>query len=295
MMGKGDAGWFSEEWVGQGAAIAFEFTERLVDEQSPYQRVEVFQTTQFGKLLTLDGLVMLTTRDNFLYHEMISHPALLTHPAPRDVLIIGGGDCDTMREVLRHEGVERVTQVELDEVVTRVSEVHFPELCASNGDPRAAFHYEDGIEWVARAADASYDIVLIDGSDPIGPAAALFSPAFYLDCHRILRDGGILCGQTESPLFHLDLISHVHETATAAGFTASRTMFFPQCVYPSGWWTVTLSRKDAEIPTQPVRTLPDSIETMYYNDAIHSAAFAAPAFVARALARPTKSSPPRET
>ena len=135
-----DTTWYTEQWADQAAAISLKIADKLHDEQSPYQRIEIYETEGFGTLMTLDGLVMLTDRDNFIYHEMLSHPALLTHPHPQKVLIIGGGDCGTLREVLKHDSVTEAQQVELDERVTRVAEIYFPELCQSNTDTRAQFH-----------------------------------------------------------------------------------------------------------------------------------------------------------
>src|SRR5579863_2534425 len=202
--------WYTEEWAGQGSAISLKLKNKVHEEQSPYQRIEIFETETFGTLMTLDGLVMVTDRDNFIYHEMMSHPALFTHPNPRRVLIIGGGDCGTLREVLKHATVEVVEQVELDERVTRVAEKFFPELCASNNDARARFHFADGIKWVADAKSGTYDVIIIDSTDPIGPAAGLFSADFYHNCHKALTAEGIVVGQSESPLFHSQLIKDMH-------------------------------------------------------------------------------------
>src|SRR4030066_1997201 len=141
-----DNSWYTEEWAGQGSAISLKIEDRVHDEQSEYQRIEIYKTAAFGTLMTLDGLVMVTDRDNFIYHEMMSHPALFTHPNPKRVLIIGGGDCGTLREVLRQAGGELAEQVELDERVTRVAEKFFPALCEKNADPRARFHFTDGIK-----------------------------------------------------------------------------------------------------------------------------------------------------
>ena len=282
-------GWFTEEWVGEGAAISFQIKRKLAEKQSAFQKVEVFETARFGNLLTLDGLVMVTTRDNFYYHEMLSHPALFTHPNPKDVLIIGGGDCGTMQQVLRHRSVQHATQVEIDEDVTRLSEVYFPELCSDNNDPRAAFHFEDGIEWVQRAAPESYDVILVDGSDPLGPAAVLFSEEFYAACLKALRPGGIMAGQSEAPLFHMDLLRHVHRTARAVGFDDCRTLFFPQFVYPSGSWSATLARKGGDLATPAAEGFAERFAalppTMYYTPEIHAASFAQPAFFRAGLAQ----------
>jgi len=276
-----DDSWYTEQWAGQGSAISLKLARKLHEEQSPFQRIEIFETESFGTLMTLDGLVMVTDRDNFLYHEMMSHPALLTHPDPRRVLVIGGGDCGTLREVLRHPSVELAEQVELDERVTRVAEQFFPELCERNNDPRARLHFADGIQWVADASPGGYDVIIVDSTDPVGPAAGLFSEDFYRACHRALGAHGVVVGQSESPLFHPDLIVAMHAAMRAAGFSDTATLHFPQCTYPSGWWSCTMAGRDG--PLGPVRAADRSVVTRYYNAAIHAAARALPEFLARRL------------
>ncbi len=275
-----DKNWYTEEWAGQGAAISLKIKSKLHDEQSPYQRIEIFDTEGFGRLMTLDGLVMVTDRDNFVYHEMMSHPALFTHPAPRRVLVIGGGDCGTLREVLKHDTVAVAEQVELDERVTRVAEKFFPDLCSSNGDPRAKLLFEDGIAWVANAAAGSYDVIIVDSTDPVGPAAGLFSKEFYQNCFNALGPNGILVGQSESPLFHADLIRSVQTAMRAAGFRDVATRHFPQCTYPSGWWSATMACKDAGLENfREAAVAAKRFQTRYYNAAIHRAALALPEFL----------------
>ncbi len=275
-----DQSWYTEQWAEQGAAISLRVRAKVHDERSPYQRIEIYETEGFGTLMTLDGLVMVTDRDNFIYHEMMSHPALFTHPNPKRVLIIGGGDCGTLREVLKHPTVERAVQVELDERVTRVAEKFFPELCASNNDPRAQLRFADGIDWVARAAADSYDVIVIDSTDPVGPAAGLFSEAFYRDCWRALGRDGVLVGQSESPLFHADLIRSVQKALGAAGFAHVATLHFPQCTYPSGWWSATLATKTtAPQNFREAAARAKLFPTRYYNAAIHRAALALPEFL----------------
>ena len=275
-----DKTWFTEEWAEQASAISLKFKKKLHDEQTPYQRIEIYKTETFGTLMTLDGLVMVTDRDNFIYHEMMSHPALFTHPNPRRVLIIGGGDCGTLHEVLKHDTVELAEQVELDERVTRVAEKFFPELCASNGDARARFKFADGIQWVAKARPQSYDVIIVDSTDPIGPAAGLFSEQFYKDCFAALGANGIVVGQSESPLFHSDLIKSMHRALRAAGFRDTATLNFPQCTYPSGWWSATMACKDVPISgfRKPASTS-KKISMRYYNADIHAASLAAPEFL----------------
>jgi spermidine synthase len=279
-----DNSWYTEQWAGQGSAISLKVTKTLHDEQSPYQRIEIFETETFGTLMTLDGLVMVTDRDNFVYHEMMSHPALFTHPNPKRVLIIGGGDCGTLREVLKHSTVELAEQVELDERVTRVAEQFFPELCEKNKDPRARLHFTDGIQWVADAKPESYDVIIVDSTDPVGPAAGLFSEAFYTNCHRALCPRGIVVGQSESPLFHPDLIVAMHQAMRTAGFSDTATRQFHQVTYPSGWWSNTMACKDGSLDAfrEDAATGKD-FPTRYYNAALHTASRALPEFLVQAL------------
>ena len=280
-----DSSWYTEQWAEQGSAISLRIKRKLHDERSPYQRIEIFETETFGRLMTLDGLVMVTDRDNFVYHEMMSHPALFTHPNPRTVLIVGGGDCGTLREVLRHKEVTRVDQVELDERVTRVAEQFFPSLCASNTDPRAKFHFDDGIKWVADADTGAYDVIIVDSTDPVGPAAGLFSEAFYRDCLRALSNDGVLVGQSESPLFHAELIVAVHRALRSAGFADVASMSFAQCTYPSGWWSATLARKNGRADRfREAQASAPTFATRYYNASLHRASFALPQFLVEALA-----------
>jgi spermidine synthase len=277
-----DNTWYTEQWAEQGSAISLKIKEKVHDEQSPYQRIEIYETETFGTLMTLDGLVMVTDRDNFVYHEMMSHPALFTHPAPKRVLVIGGGDCGTLHEVLKHQGVQLAEQVELDERVTRVAEMFFPELCESNGDPRARLHFADGIQWVADAHPGTYDVIIVDSTDPVGPAAGLFSETFYRDCLRALTPDGVVVGQSESPLFHADLIVSVQRAFRAAGFADVATLNFPQCTYPSGWWSCTLARRTGKVADFRRRDAETSaFPTLYYNAPIHTAGLAIPEFLRR--------------
>lgn len=281
-----DKNWYTEVWAGQGSALSLKIKAKLHEEQSPYQRIEVYETEAFGRLMTLDGLVMVTDRDNFIYHEMMAHPALFTHPLPRRVLIIGGGDCGTLREVLKHDSVELVEQVELDERVTRVAEKYFPSLCEANGDARARFYFTDGIRWVAETR-ACYDVIIVDSTDPVGPAAGLFSEAFYRDCHARLAAHGILVAQSESPLFHPGLIRAMRERLRAAGFRDVATLHFPQCTYPSGWWSATLACKDGLLSGfREQAAAAKGFATRYYNCGVHAAAFALPEFLSQALMNP---------
>ncbi len=276
--------WFTEIHSEAGTAFSLKITERLHHEKTPYQTIDIYATERFGRLMVIDGFIMLSDRDNFLYHEMMSHPALFTHPDPRRVVIIGGGDCGTLREVLKHPRVEAAVQVEIDERVTRLAEEFFSELCESNGDERAELRFEDGIRWMAEAPAGSVDVVIVDSTDPIGPAEGLFNEAFYRQCHRALGERGILVQQSESPVYHLALLEAMHRAMRAAGFAATRVLGFPQPVYPSGWWSATLATKGGTADSfraEDARARP--FVTRYYDEAVHAAALVTPPFVRAAL------------
>lgn len=277
--------WLTEIADRDGAAFSLRVTAKLHEEQSPYQQIAIYATAGFGHLMVIDGCTMLSSRENFIYHEMMSHPALFTHPAPKRVCIIGGGDCGTLREVLKHPDVTQVTQIDIDERVTRLAERYFPELTSSNSDPRAELLFEDGIQWIQRAASGSLDLIIVDSTDPVGPAVGLFTSAFYADCRRALGRGGILVQQSESPLYHMHILLEMHAAMHTAGFGTTRTLFFPQPIYPSGWWSATLAATDLSLDRFRVdEARGKGFETHYYNAEIHAAALAQPEFVRRALA-----------
>jgi len=273
-----DKNWFTEAYPANGAALSMEIKAKLHEEQTPFQRIEIYDTTGFGKLMVIDGCTMVSSRENFLYHEMMTHPVLFTHPNPRRVWIIGGGDCGSLREVLKHPGIESAIQIEIDERVTRLAERYFPELCESNSDPRAQLLFIDGIQWVKDAPTGSVDVIIVDSTDPVGPAEGLFNQAFYEQCLRCLSEGGILIQQSESPLFHLPLMEAMHRTMRGAGFTSTRTLFFPQFIYPSGWWSGTMASKGDLTGFRREAAESKGFSTSYYNVDVHQAAFAQPNF-----------------
>ncbi|TNC79398.1 MAG: polyamine aminopropyltransferase [Oleiphilus sp.] len=273
--------WFTEIFQNEGTAFSLQIKQHLHSEQSAYQTLDIYDTETFGKLMVIDGCVMLTQRDNFLYHEMMSHPALFTHRNPKRVVIIGGGDCGTLKEVLKHADVESVIQVDIDERVTRLSEQFFPELCECNEDARASLLFEDGIAWMKNAPDGSADVIIIDSTDPVGPAEGLFATDFYRECNRVLGAGGVIVQQSESPLLHSHtIIKDVQADLLAVGFASVRTLPFPQPVYPTGWWSATMAIKEGDIEAfRKEDSTSRGFKTSYYNEAIHQAALAVPEFM----------------
>jgi spermidine synthase len=273
--------WFTEIFAAEGSAFSVKIKSKLHEEKSNYQQIAIYDTEKFGHLMVIDGCVMLTQRDNFFYHEMLSHTALFTHPDPKEVVIIGGGDCGTLRETLKHSRIEKVTQIDIDERVTRLSEIYFPELCASNNDPRAHFYFGDGIAWIANCEKSTADVIVIDSTDPVGVAEGLFSTEFYRQCFAALKPNGVLICQSESPLYHVELIRTIQGHLVGSGFASTATLSFPQPCYPSGWWSATMAGKGVDVGKFRVAAAEQRLfSTQYYNAAIHKAALSIPEFMA---------------
>lgn len=275
--------WFTEQHAEAGSAFSLKIKQKLHEEQSEFQHLEIYETETFGNLMVIDGCTMVSTRDNFFYHEMMSHPALYTHPDPKRVWIIGGGDCGTLREVLKHPSVEQAVQIDIDERVTRLAEIYFPELCESNNDPRADLKFIDGIKWVKDAAPNSVDIIIVDSTDPVGPALGLFSEEFYRDCFACLSENGMVVQQSESALYHVKLIGEMRNAMSNAGLSHLQTLFFPQCLYPSGWWSATIASKSDLTKFREKDSVNKPFDTTYYNVDIHRASLAQPEFFKKAF------------
>ncbi len=275
--------WFTEQVPGAESAFSLKIKQKVHEEQSEFQHLEIYETETFGNLMVIDGCTMVSTRDNFFYHEMMSHPALYTHPDPKRVWIIGGGDCGTLKEVLKHPSVEHAVQIDIDERVTRLAEIYFPELCESNNDPRAELKFIDGIKWVKDAAPDSVDLIIVDSTDPVGPAEGLFSDEFYRDCFDCLSENGMVVQQSESALYHMKLIGEMRNSMNSAGFSHLQTLFFPQCIYPSGWWSATIASKADLTKFREQDSANKPFDTVYYNVDIHKASLAQPEFFKKAF------------
>jgi spermidine synthase len=272
--------WVTEIYAPMGNLWGLEAKEKLHSEKTEYQQIDMYDTTYFGKVMLIDGCMQLTTYDNFLYHEMMTHPVLFTHPNPLNVVVIGGGDCGTLQQVLLHSQVKTAKQIEIDKRVTDLAEIYFPELCANNKDPRAELIFGDGIAWMLAQPAASLDVIIVDSTDPVGPAEGLFNRAFYQSCLNALRPNGLLVQQSESPLFHLELMRSMRKAMHDAGFTQSHTLLYPQPCYPSGWWSCTIAGREGDITKfREADAEKRSFKTRYYSPAIHKAALANPPFM----------------
>ncbi|KAI0824304.1 saccharopine dehydrogenase [Trametes gibbosa] len=272
-------GWFREissQWPGQ--AMTLKVNRILHVEQSLYQDVLVFESETYGNVLVLDGVIQCTERDEFSYQEMIAHLPLASHPNPKKVLVIGGGDGGVVREVLKHDTVQHVVLCDIDEAVIRVSKQFLPHMSSLLDDPRVTVYVGDGFKFLADNA-STYDVIVTDSSDPVGPAASLFQKPYFELLRDALAPGGHISTQGECLWIHLDLIQDLL-TTTRALFPVAEYAFTTIPTYPSGQIGFIVCAKDAARDlSRPLRTVPN---TRYYNADVHRAAFVLPEF-ARAL------------
>ncbi|HGY5538150.1 MAG: polyamine aminopropyltransferase [Prochlorococcus sp.] len=260
----------------------------LVDEISPFQRITVIESNRYGKGLLLDGCWMTAEHQERHYHEALVHPALCSANKLERVLVIGGGDGGTARECLRHHEVQHLDMVEIDGRVVELSKQHLPSLGGHAwSDPRLHLYLEDGIAWTTNAAEASYDVVLVDGSDPSGPAEGLFNQAFFKQCRRILRPGGVFASQSESPeafkQIHIDTVRLIREV-----FGHADPLYGSVPMYPSGWWSWTFAAVDGPRYRNPLPARAAAISTSceIWSPRWQQGAFEAiPAFIERELSK----------
>ncbi|NEQ32794.1 MAG: polyamine aminopropyltransferase [Leptolyngbya sp. SIO4C5] len=263
--------------------------ERVFREKSPYQTVEIFDTFEYGKMLTVDNMVMCSEKDEKAYHEMIIHVPMLSQPAIKDVLVIGGGDGGSVREILKHPQVEQVTMVEIDEVVVKASQQFLPTLSKALDDPKLNLIIGDGIDFVAQAPEASYDLIVVDSSDPVGPSEGLFSADFYQQVYRCLRPGGLMTAQSESPRFNQKAFVDLNRCLKQI-FGVDQVQCYLAFIptYPTGMWSFSYCAKDGP---HPVRNLDrdraaqfaQAKGLQYYNADMHTAAFCLPTFIRNML------------
>ncbi|MCO4793151.1 MAG: polyamine aminopropyltransferase [Bacteriovoracaceae bacterium] len=267
-----------EEIFEDFCGVKFKVERTLFSGKSEFQTVDVVETKGHGKMLLNDGLIMVTERDEFVYHDMISHVPLFVHPNPKSVLIIGGGDGGTAREVLRHSGLERIVQVEIDEMVVNACKEHIPSTACSYDNSKLELVIGDGVKFVKETKE-KFDIILVDSTDPIGPAAPLFGPEFYKDIDNILSDDGIVVSQGESP-FLLESVQKSMLKVLSEQFKVVKIYNFNNLTYPGGLWSFTFASKGLH-PIQdfdPKRVDQSGLEFKYYNKELHTGTFAIPTF-----------------
>jgi len=270
-------GWFYENQT-ENQRLGFKIKEEIYSGQSKFQKIDIFDTEEHGKLFTLDDLVMLTEATEFVYHEMITHIPLCTHKKPKDVLVIGGGDGGTIREVVKHKTIERAVLCEIDGEVIEQSKKHLNFTACELDNPKVQVVVEDGFKFLQENKD-SYDVILVDSTDPIGEGAKLFGENFYKLCYSALRKDGILVFQSESPFIHKHIITDVFNNLKPIfKIVKLYTAFIP--VYPSGMWSFGFASKSYH----PIKDLHKkrakeiSNTTKYYNKKIHESCFSLPNF-----------------
>lgn len=265
--------------------LSFEVTGILHQEKSDYQEIMIVQSPAFGNVMLLDGVLMLTETDEFVYHEMLAHPALFTHPNPKRILIIGGGDCGTLSRVLEHKSVTEVVQVELDEMVTRVAKQYFPQLTASIADRKVKLIFGDGIKYLKDTSE-KFDVILIDSTDPVGAAEGLFRKPFFQDCKNALNPDGILCLQSESPWIESlqAVITEVNRDLKCL-FPIVKAYSAAIQTYQAGLWLFQMaSLAHDPLSLETIQRIASAqLNCRYYHPKLHSAAFVLPAFVEQLL------------
>ncbi len=266
--------------------LALRCTETLYHGRSRYQDIAIYRTAQFGRMLALDDVIMLTESDEFAYHEMLVHPALLACPRPRRVLVVGGGDGGAVREVLRHPAVDEVLLAELDGDVLAACRVHLPWTASALDDPRVHVHVADGAEFVAAQSTASFDAVLVDAPDPVGHAEVLFGTEFYAQCRRILGSDGVLAVQSDSP-FVMPGITRGVVGRLAEGFPTVRVCWAVVPTYAGSLWTFSVASLGADPADAPAAQRGAELQgCRYWSPGLHQGAFILPAFAERLVFGP---------
>lgn len=267
--------WFTE-YQNENLTIGCRVSKTLHFEKTPYQRILVVDTPLFGRMLLLDDVIQTTVADEFVYHEMITHVGLNTLPDPRRVLVIGGGDGGSVREILRHKSVEKVTLVEIDRGVVDAARKYLPEISCGLDDPRAEVIIDDGIKHV-REHKNTYDMIIVDSTDPVGPAEGLFGASFYRDVREALTETGLFVAQTESPFYNKSLISRIFgELRSIYPVVRLFTASIP--TYPGGLWSFTMGSKKYDPLHMDTVSVPD-MNLRYYSPEIHRTCFVLPPFV----------------
>jgi len=267
--------WFTENQTAN-VGITCKTGKTLHMEKTKYQELALIETFQFGRMLVLDGTVQTTEKDEFVYHEMITHIPLFTHPHPKKVLVVGGGDGGTIREILKHPTVKKAVLVEIDERVVEISKKYLPTISSALDDTRTEVLIEDGIKYV-QGKKREFDVIVVDSTDPVGPAVGLFAVDFYRAVYEALKDDGIFVAQTESPFYNDELISKTFKDIHSV-FPITRLYHCAIPTYPSGFWSFTLGSKKYDPLTIDESNIQD-IDTKYYTKNIHKSVFSLPKFV----------------
>lgn len=276
--------WYSEAQT-PDVKLSIRVDRQLYAGRSEFQRIDVFESPEFGRFLALDGYMMLTEKDEFIYHEMITHPVMAVHPAVRDVLVIGAGDGGVVRELTRYADITRIDMVEIDPQVVAVCKQYLPQTACRLEDERVKIFYEDGVRFV-RSRENCYDLIIVDSTDPFGPGEGLFTKEFYGSCYKALRPDGVLVNQHESPFYAADALAaqRAHKRIVES-FPIAKVYQAYIPTYPSGHWLFGFASKRYH----PLRDLDAErwnargLACRYYTTNLHRGAFCLPAYVEELL------------
>lgn len=281
--------WFTEETT-KDVRFGMRIKRHLASIQSPFQKIDIFDTEEFGRALTLDGCLMVTEKDEFIYHDMITHVPMAVNPNIKKVLIIGAGDGGVIRELCRYDSVEQMDVVEIDEEVVRVCKEFLPTISCCFDDKRVTLYYEDGMKFI-RTKEGEYDLIIVDSTDPFGPGEGLFTKEFYGNCEKALNETGILVNQLESSFFEQ------YANATKRAYTRIKDLFPIHKVYqaqiptyPSGNWLFGFASKKfdpiLDVKAEEWKSL--GLNTKYYNLELHKGCFALPSYIKELLGHEIK-------
>ena len=276
--------WFSENHT-ENVKFSLRVEQQLFSAESEYQRIDVFDSMEFGRVLVLDGDIMLTERDEFVYDEMITHVPMAVHPNPKNILVIGVGDGGVVKELTRYDSVESIDLVEMDPMVVEVCKKYLPNNACQLDNPRVHIHYENGLKFLRRH-ESEYDIIIIDSPDPFGPSEGLFTKEFYGSCYKALKDDGIMVNQQGSPFYREDAVAMQRShRRIASTFPIARTYQAHIPSYAAGYWLFGFASKKYH----PIYSFDASkwksfgLKTKYYTTKLHIGCFYLPAFLEEML------------
>ncbi|GAA0071125.1 polyamine aminopropyltransferase [Clostridium sardiniense] len=276
--------WYTEEHTDK-VRFSIKVEEQLFKGQSDFQRIDVFKSQEFGTFFTLDGLMMVTEKDEFIYHDMIVHVPMATNPDIKNVLVIGAGDGGTVRELTRYKSIEKIDMVEIDKMVVDVCKEYLPQTSSKLDDERVTLYFEDGLKFV-RTVEDKYDLIIVDSTDPFGPGEGLFTKEFYGNCFKALKEDGILVNQHESPYYesYAKSMKRAHKRIKES-FPVCRVYQAHIPTYPSGHWLFGFaSKKYDPINSESIEEWNNlGLKTKYYNTDLHKASFALPNYVKEML------------
>jgi spermidine synthase len=272
-----------------GFRMTYEVERVLYEMQTEHQHLVLFEHKHFGKMLMLDGATQVTTRDEFIYHEMMTHVPILAHGRAKEVLIVGGGDCGIAEEALKHKSIKRLTQVEIDNSVVEFSKEHFPEFTRPVlKDKRFDLIIDDGMNFVAKT-DRRFDVIIVDSTDPQGPGAVLFTREFYAACKRCMTKGGVMVTQNGVPFLQpaelVSSVGHFRKLFADGGCYVASIPTYVGGHMAMGWATDNRRLRDTPLKTVAERyRKAGRFSTKYWTPEVHRAAFALPRFIAEHLA-----------